>query len=122
MNRLIKLVVFVGLLCFPMRIEAQYQLIELADVQLAKSLSATIQAPTGAPVMKAVVQEFSADWKNVLRLGSTDTHGRFSFAPAQGRTIYFIQISAPGFDPLRFRLHVDTKRGERLKLKLTVAT
>jgi len=105
-----------------MRIEAQYQLIELADVQLAKSLGATIQDSTGAPVPKAVVQEFSADWKTVLRLGSTDTHGRFSFAPAPGRKIYFIQISAPGFDPLRFRLQVDTKHGASLKLKLTVAT
>jgi hypothetical protein len=116
MNRLFRLVALVALLCFPMRIEAQYQLIELADVQLAKSLGATIQDPTGAPVPKAVVQEFSADWKTVLRSGSTDTHGRFSFTPAPGR------ISAPGFDPLRFRLRVDTKRGASLKLKLTIAT
>ena len=122
MNRLIRLAAFVALLCFPMRIEAQYQVIELADVQLAKSLGATIQDPSGAPVPKAVVQEFSADWKTVLRLGSTDNYGRFSFAPTPGRTIYFIQISALGFDPLRFRLQEDPKRGARLKLKLAVAT
>jgi Carboxypeptidase regulatory-like domain len=122
MNRPLRLIAFVVLLCFPMRIEAQYQLIELADVQLAKSLGATIQDSTGAPVPKTTVQEFSADWKTVLRSSSTDAHGRFSFAPAPDRTIYFIQISAPGFNPLRFRLKVDTKRGANLKLKLTVAT
>ena len=122
MNRPLRLVAFVALLCFPMRIEAQYQLIELADVQLAKSVSATIQDPTGVPVPRAVVQEFSADWKTVLRSSSTDGHGKFSFTPAPGRTIYFLQISAPGFDPLRFRLQIDTKRGASLKLKLTVAT
>lgn len=122
MNRLFRLLALVALLCFPIRIEAQYQLVELADVQLAKYLGATIQDRTGAPVPKAAVQEFSADWKTVLRSGSTDTHGRFSFTPAPGRTIYFIQISAPGFDPLRFRLQVDTKRRGSLKLKLTVAT
>ena len=122
MNRLFRVAALVALLCFPVRIEAQYQLIELADVQLAKSLGATIQDPTGAPVPKAVVQEFGADWKTVLRSHSTDTHGKFSFAPVPGRTIYFIQISALGFDPLRFRLQVDTKRGTNLKLKLTVAT
>jgi hypothetical protein len=122
MNRLIRPVAFVALLCFPMSIEAQYQLIELADVQLAKSLGATVQDSTGAPVPRATVQEFSADWKTALRSGSTDTHGRFSFAPAPDRTIYFIQISAPGFSPLRFRLQVDTKHGASLKLKLTVAT
>lgn len=122
MNRLFRLLGLVALLCFPMRIEAQYQLIELTDVQMAKSLGATIQDSTGAPVSKATVQEFSADWKTVLRSGSTDNRGRFSFSPAPGRTIYSIQISAPGFDPLRFRLRVDTKRGSSLELKLTLAT
>lgn len=112
----------VALLCFPMRIAAQYQLIEIADVQLAKSLDATIQDTTGAPIPKALVQEFSADWKTVLRSTSTDTDGRFSFTPVRGRKIYFIQISAPGFDQLRFRLQVDVKRGTTLKLKLTIAT
>jgi hypothetical protein len=122
MNRTFGLVAVVALLWFPVRIDAQYQIIELADVQLAKSLDATIQDPSGAPVPKALVQEFSADWKTVFRSGSTDTHGRFSFTPTPGKTTYFIQISAPGFDPLRFRLQVDTKRGASLKLKLTVAT
>jgi hypothetical protein len=122
MNRPLRLIAFVALLCFPMRIEAQYQTIELADVQLAKSLGATVQDSTGVAVPKAAVQEFSAGWKTVLRSSSTDTHGRFSFAAAPNRTIYFIQISAPGFNPLRFRLQVDTKRGASLKLKLTAAT
>ena len=122
MNRLFRVIALVALIGFPTRIEAQYALIELADIQLAKSLGATIQDATAAPVPKAAVQEFSADWKTVLRSGSTDNHGRFSFTPAPGRKIYFIQISAPGFDPLRFRLQVDTKRGTNLKLKLTVAT
>jgi len=122
MNRLSKLAAIIALLCFPMRIAAQYQLIELADVQSAKSLGATIQYPTGAPISTAHVQEFSADWKTVLRSTSTDRDGSFSFAPVRGRKIYFIQISAPGFDPLRFGLHVDAKRGASLKLKLTIAT
>jgi hypothetical protein len=122
MNRLFKLAAIATLLCFPTRIDAQYQLIELADVQLAKSLSATIQDPTGAPVRQAVVEEFSTDWKTVLRSGSTDAGGKFSFTPVAGRKIYFIQISVPGFDPLRFRVQVDTNHGVSLKLKLRVAT
>src|SRR5262249_22674764 len=122
MNRRFRLVALVALLCFPIRIGAQYQGLEYPNVQLAKSLGATIQDPTGVLVSKAVVQEFSADWKTVLRSVSTDTHGRFSFTPVKGRAIYFIQISAPGFDPLRFRLQVDTKRGAILILTLTPAT
>ena len=102
--------------------DGQHQLIELGDVQWAKSLGAMIQDSTGAPARKAVVEEFDADWKTVLRSGSTDTDGKFSFTPLAGRKIYFIQISAPGFDPLRFRLQVDTKDGVSLRLKLTRAT
>lgn len=122
MNLLVRLAALVGLLCFPVVIEAQYQVIELADVQLAKSVGATIKDPTGAPVPNATVQEFSADWKTVLRSSSTDTHGKFSFTPGPKKATYFIQISAPGFDPLQFRLRVDAKRGANLTLKLTVAT
>ena len=122
MNRLFQLAAIVALLCFPMRIAAQYQLIEIAGVQLAKSLGATVQDPTGAPTPNALVQEFSADWKTILRSTSTDSDGSFSFTSVRGRKIYFIQISAPGFDPLRFRLQVDAKRGASLKLKLTIAT
>ncbi len=122
MNRLFRLAALIGLLCLPAVIEAQYQVIELADVQFAKSVGATIEDPNGVPVPKAVVQEFSADWKTVLRSSSTDTQGKFSLTPAPGRRVFFIQVSAPGFDPLRFRLQLDTKHGVNLKLKLTVAT
>jgi hypothetical protein len=47
MTRLLKLAATVALLCFPLRVDAQYQVVELGDVQLAKSLSATIQDPAG---------------------------------------------------------------------------
>jgi hypothetical protein len=122
MNRRLRLAAIATLLGFPMIIEAQYQVIELADIQLTKSLGATIQDPTGAPMRNAVVEEFSADWKTVLRSVSTDANGKFSFTPVSGRKIYFIQVSEPGFDPLRFRLQVDPKHGAALRLKLTIAT
>ena len=113
----------IAVLFSPIRIAGQgYQVVELADVQLAKSLDATVQDHSGAPIPKALVQEFSSDWRTVLRSTSTAADGRFSLTPVQGRRIYFIQISAPGFDPLRFRLQVDAKRGGRLRLELTIAT
>jgi hypothetical protein len=74
MKPVIKLPAMVALLCFSMRIAAQYSLIELADVQFAKSVGATIQDGSGASIPKALVQGFSADWKTVLR--STSTYSR----------------------------------------------
>lgn len=122
MNRLRRVVAIAALLWCPVGVGGQYQTIELADVQIAKSLGATVQDPTGAPVRNAVVEEFDADWKTQLRAGSTDADGKFSFTPVTGRKIYFIQVSSPGFDLLRFRLRVDGKYGTSIKLKLTVAT
>jgi hypothetical protein len=40
----------------------------------------------------------------------------------KGRNIYCLQLSTPGFDPLRVRVQVDRKRGASLKLKLVIAT
>lgn len=77
MSRLLGLTMIIGLLCLPVKINAQYQIIELADVQLAKSLSAVVQDPVGSPLTSVLVQEFSPDWKTVLRTSATDDHGRF---------------------------------------------
>lgn len=83
MSRFLSLATIVGLLCLPLKINAQYQTIELADVQLVKSLSAVIQDPVGSPLTNVLVQEFSPDWKTVLRTSATDDHGRFSLGVSE---------------------------------------
>ena len=122
MTRLLRLATMIGMVCLPIESDAQYQIIELTDVQLAKSLSAVVQDPSGSPLSDVLVQEFSPDWKTVLRTSATDNHGRFTLARVQGRKIYCLQLSTPGFDPLRLRVQVDRRRGVNLKLKLTIAT
>ena len=122
MTRFLSLATIVGLLCLPLKMDAQYQVIELADLQLVKSLSAVVEDPAGSPLTSVLVQEFSSDWKTVLRTSATDSHGKFSLTSVQGRKIYFLQLSTPGFDPLRLRIQVDRKRGANLELKLTIAT
>src|ERR1700724_805437 len=95
MTRLLILAAIVGLLYLPIETSAQYQIVELADVQLAKSLSAVVQDPVGSPLTNVLVQEFSPDWKTVLRTGATDNHGRLSLATVQVRKIYYLQPSTP---------------------------
>ena len=122
MARFLFLVAIVCPLCLPLKSSAQYQTIELAGVQFAKSLSAVVQDPDGSPLADVLVQEFSSDWKSVLRTGATDKRGKFSLPTVHGRKIYYLQFSAPGFDPLRVRIRVDRKRGANLKLKLMIGT
>jgi hypothetical protein len=122
MARLFPLWMIVGVLCLPVKIDAQNQLIELADIQVVNTLSALVQDPTSFPLKGVLVQEFTSDWKTVLRTAVTDQQGRFKFANVQDRKIYYLQLSTPGFDSLRLRVRVDGKRGTELKLKLTLAT
>jgi hypothetical protein len=122
MTRILWVPAIVVLLCLPPKINAQYQIVERADLPLANSLSADVQDPVGSPLANVLVQEFSPDWKTVLRTSATDNHGRFSLASIGDRKIYCLQLSTPGFDPLRVRVRVDRKRGTSLKLKLVIAT
>jgi hypothetical protein len=116
------LAVIAVLLFLPLEINAQYQVVEIADVQSVKSLSGVVQDFAGSPMESVLVQELSPDWKAVLRTSRTDNHGRFSLAPLQGRKIYYLQLSASGFDPLRVRVQLDPKHGTNLKLTLVTAT
>jgi hypothetical protein len=122
MIRPLRLATKVVLLCLPLKITVQYQVVETANVQLVKSLSAVVQDPEGSQLKNVLVQEFTPDWKTVLRTSATNNHGRFSLATVQGRNIYCLQLSTPRFDPLRVRVQVDRKRGASLKLKLVIAT
>ena len=121
LNRLLWLT-FSFLLLVPIHLYAQYQIIEIEKVQLARSLAAEVLDPTGSPISGALVEEFSSEWKESLRTTKTDATGRFSFAPVKGRDIYYLQIRMDGFDPLRFRVKVDPKQGKNLRLTLEVAT
>jgi carboxypeptidase family protein len=110
------------LLCSSSPIRAQAQTVEIADLQLASSLSGLVQDPAGTPIPNAIVQELSSDWKRQLRSTQSDSSGIFSLAPVQGRRVYYLQLSARGFNPLRVRVQVDPKRGGKLRLKLYLAT
>jgi Carboxypeptidase regulatory-like domain len=123
MRRLLKAIAMTALLLCPSsRISAQAETVEIVRVQLADSLSGLVRDPAGAPVPKVIVQESSPDWKRPLRSTQTDPHGVFSLTPVHGRRVYYLQLSARGFNPLRVRVQVDPKRGGKLRLKLYLAT
>jgi hypothetical protein len=114
---------FVGFLFLaPIYLCAQYQTVEIEELQLAPSLTAEVLDPAGSPISGALVEEFSSDWKESLRTTKTDASGRFSFAPVRGRDVYYLQVRMDGFDPLRVRVKIDPKQRKNLQLKLQVAT
>src|SRR5882724_11876264 len=100
MIRFVRLGATVLFLAFPLGMEAQSQVTEIAEVQVSRTLSAVVQDPQGAAVAGAVVEEFSPDWKVSWRTGRTGADGRFMLAAIGPRKIYYIQIKAPGFKTL----------------------
>jgi hypothetical protein len=112
------------LFCFclrPVGLQAGVEIVEIDKIQVSQSLSAIVVMPDGSPLPSAKVEEVSSDWKTVLRTVQTDAGGTFTLAPVKGRNIYYIQVSAPGFNSLRFRLK--RKRYARpLKVQIRLST
>jgi hypothetical protein len=75
MVRVLRLAVIVALLCVPLKIDAQSQIMYLSPVQVVKSVSGVVQDAAGTPPPNVLVQEFNPDWKAVLRTSATDKDG-----------------------------------------------
>ena len=111
------------LLLVPAHLNGQgVSVIEIGNVQLARSLAGVVQDPKGSPMAGVLVEEVSPDWKHSLRSARTDAAGSFSFTPVKGRKIYYLQLRMDGFDPLRVRIKVDRKNGNELKLRMVVSS
>jgi len=119
-----RLVWFVGsLLLVPAFLDAQgVATIEIQNVQLACSLGAVVHDSAGFPMAGVLVEEFTSDWKESLRSTKTNEAGSFTFASVRGRDVYYLQLTMKGFNPLRVRVKVDSKRGKKLQLKMEFST
>jgi len=107
----------------PFHVHAQgVAIIEIENVQLARSLAAVVHDRTGHPLPSVLVEERTSDWKESLRSTQTDASGAFTFAPVKGRDLYYFQLTLKGFNPLRVRVKVDRKRGKELQLHLELST
>ena len=107
----------------PVDLDAQgVAIIEIENVQLARSLAAVLHDPAGFPMASVLVEELSSDWKESLRSTKTNAAGSFTFASVRGRDVYYLQLTMKGFNPLRVRVKVDSKRGKQLQLKMEFST
>jgi Carboxypeptidase regulatory-like domain len=104
-----------------LELHAGVETVEIGDVQVAPTISAVVGEPSGEPLKNCVVEEFDPGWTNVLRSTRTDSAGVFSFAPLNARKLYYIQVSYPGTNPLRFRLMI-RKRAKQLRLQMELST
>jgi hypothetical protein len=101
---------------------ANEQVVEIGNVQFAKSLSGTVIDPTDAPVPDVQVIEVKSDWKTMVRSTVTDANGHWSLAPVPHQKVYYIRLTKRGgFNELRFHVRLDSRKGKALRMKLPLA-
>src|SRR5437868_5246288 len=114
MIRVLRLAGVAAMLCVSMRVGGESQVWYMYGVQVVKSVSGVLQDEDGTPLRDATVEEFSPNWKRVLRTRTTNRDGEFSFTLVRDRKIHWLQISPTGFNPLRMRLRLDREHGTEL--------
>jgi len=88
----------------------------------SKSLSGTISYPGGAGMPDALVEKLESNWGRRVEAILTDSKGYFIFTGVAPE-IYFLKVSKPGFDSVRFKVEVTTKKSSsRLKIVLSLST
>ena len=97
-------------------------IVEIGDIQTARSLSATVTDVQEFPIEGVLVEEMSPGWKTSLRTTKTDSEGRFTLAPVRARDVYYLQLTYKTFNTLRVRMRIDAKRGTDVRLKMTPST
>jgi hypothetical protein len=101
---------------------ANEEIVEIGNVQVAKSLSGTVTDTTDAPIIGVQVIEVTTDWHTTLRNTVTDAQGHWSLAPVANQKVYCIRlVKGGGFNEVRFRVRLDQRKGKELRVKLPLA-
>jgi hypothetical protein len=119
------------LLFFSLRAMAQTEIVEIENLQFAKSVAGIVTDPSHAVIGSVTVEERSEDWKRVLRTTETDDRGRFRFRsrskgrfrfPARGTTVYYLEFSRSGFNWVRLKLQLDKKAKPVIMVEMPLGT
>jgi hypothetical protein len=124
------LLAIICLLLFSLRAVAQNTIVEIEELQFAKSVAGIVTDPSHAAIGSVTVEERTEDWKKVLHTTETDDKGRFRFHvhskgrfrfPAPGKPVYYLEFSRSGFNRVRLKLELDKKAEPVIKVEMPVA-
>jgi hypothetical protein len=89
----------------------------------AQALSGTVFAGLGSPAKEVLVEECTPGWKVVESETKTDESGHFSL-PGPARTqLYYLRLSAPGFNTTLVKVRIASGAHEKeLSLRIVIAT
>jgi hypothetical protein len=114
-----------------LRAVAQMEIVEIEELQFAKSVAGIVTDPSHAAIGSVTVEERTEDWKKVLHTTETDDKGRFRFHvhskgrfrfPARSKPVYYLEFSRSGFNRVRLKLELDKKAEPVIMVEMPVGT
>lgn len=100
----------------------QVEVVQYAKVFRAHRLAATILDYDEKPVANVHVQVCAPDWKNCGETATTNPNGEFSIPSLTAKRLYYLRLSAPGFNPLEVKIRTSRFGKDNLVLHMYVAT
>jgi hypothetical protein len=98
---------------------------EIEKIQVVRTISGVVRAPSGAPVPGATVTEVSPDWKTAIQSTTTNADGTFAIVPRDRKKVYHLKISfdkSADFNPLIVHVRISRWTKKTLSLKLELST
>jgi hypothetical protein len=108
-------------LAVPVIARAQTQTIEYSKVFSVRHLAGVAMDSTGATVPDVKIEICKEDWSDCFASTTTGTDGRFSVARLPLVNLYYVKVSAPGFDILRIKVHLRSIARKELVMKMHIA-
>lgn len=98
-------------------------IVQYAQPFKAQTLAGTVFAGLGTPAKDVLVEECAPGWKVVESKTKTDEAGHFSF-PGLARTrLYYLRLSANGFNTTLAKVRIVSGAHEKeLSLRIVIAT
>ncbi len=98
------------------------QTIEYSRVFSVRHLAGVAVDPSGATVADVRVEICKVGWTDCFASTTNGTDGKFSFSGVPHQCLYYVKVSARGFDQLRMKVHQRFFARKELVVKLHIAT
>ena len=99
---------------------AQVQDIEIESVQFAGQLAGIVVFGDDVAVGGVEVKEMSPNRRTVIKTVVTDSLGKFDFGKAE-KGVHVLRLQAPGYNMYWYRVRIDNKSKETLRLQISPA-
>ncbi len=100
---------------------AQTATVEFEKPFTSAKLSGIVVDQSGSPIENALVERVSSDFETHIKLTATNSRGQFTFSTVSN-SLYYLKISAPGFNQLQVRVRIRKRSKSKLKFVLPIAT